>query len=248
MRERLDVLLVERGYAPSREKAKALIQNGQAYVDGQQARKAGAMCDRDAAAIEIRGEALRYVGRGGLKLEAALEAWPIFLAGKVCVDVGASTGGFTDCMLQHGAAKVYAVDVGHGQLAERLREDSRVLCMEGVNFRSVTREEIPETPDFISVDVSFISLEKILPTAWELLRPGGQMVCLVKPQFEAGRGKVGKRGVVKDGNVRREVLARIVDFAGQAGFRVLHLEDSPIRGQEGNIEYLLHLEKIETPG
>ena len=242
----LDVLLVSLGLAESREKAKAVIMAGNVFVDGQREDKAGTLFDPDRRMIEVRGgNALKYVSRGGLKLEKALNIWPISLEGKVCMDIGASTGGFTDCMLQNGAAKVYAVDVGHGQLAWKLRNDDRVVCMEQTNFRYVQREDIGEELDFASVDVSFISLTKILIPARNLLKPGGQMVCLIKPQFEAGRDKVGKKGVVREVSTHREVIAKVADYADMIGYSVLHLEYSPIRGPEGNIEYLLHLEKRE---
>ena len=246
MKERLDVILTALGLAESREKAKAIIMSGNVYVDGQREDKAGTLFDPDRRMIEVRGgNALKYVSRGGLKLEKALNIWPISLEGKVCMDIGASTGGFTDCMLQNGAAKVYAVDVGHGQLAWKLRNDDRVVCMEQTNFRYVQREDIGEELDFASVDVSFISLTKILIPARNLLKPGGQMVCLIKPQFEAGRDKVGKKGVVREVSTHREVIAKVADYADMIGYSVLHLEYSPIRGPEGNIEYLLHLEKRE---
>lgn len=243
MKERLDVILVNRGLADSREKAKSVIMAGSVYVNGQKEHKASASFDGEKCVIEVRGDHLRYVSRGGLKLEKAVEKWKLSLSGKVCMDIGASTGGFTDCMLQNGAARVYSVDVGHGQLAEKLRSHERVVCMEQTNFRYMVREDIEDDLDFASVDVSFISLTKILIPARNLLKAGGQMVCLIKPQFEAGRGKVGKKGVVRKSETHREVIARIVDYAGMIGFSVLHLEYSPIRGPEGNIEYLLHLEK-----
>lgn len=244
MKERLDVILVERGYAPSREKAKAIIMSGNVYVNGQKEDKAGTGFDIDKIKqLEVRGSTLKYVSRGGLKLEKAMEVWQINLQGALCMDIGASTGGFTDCMLQNGAAKVYAVDVGHGQLAWKLRNDERVVCMEQTNFRYLTREEIADDLDFASVDVSFISLTKILIPARSLLREGGQMVCLIKPQFEAGREKVGKNGVVRDTKVHEEVIHKIIDFADSIGFEVLHLDYSPIKGPEGNIEYLLHMKK-----
>lgn len=243
MKERLDTILVSRGYAPSREKAKELIRQGKVCVNGQKAVKAGTFFETEKIVLEVRDNVQKYVGRGGLKLEKAVEKWSLALEGKVCIDIGASTGGFTDCMLQHGAAKVYAVDVGYGQLAEKLRNDRRVVCMERTNFRYMKRDDVEEALDFAGADVSFISLTKILTPAWELLREGGQMVCLIKPQFEAGKGKVGKKGVVKDTATHREVIGNIIDYARQTGFSVLHLEDSPIRGAEGNVEYLLHLEK-----
>lgn len=247
MKERLDVILVKQGYAESREKAKAIIMSGSVYVDGQREDKAGTSFDPAKIRLEVRGSTLKYVSRGGLKLEKAVEKWQLDLAGKVCMDIGSSTGGFTDCMLQNGAERVYAVDVGHGQLAWKLRNDPRVVCMEQTNFRYVVREDIPEELDFASVDVSFISLTKILIPARNLLKPGGQMVCLIKPQFEAGRGKVGKNGVVRDPGIHREVIGKIVDYADTIGFAVLNLEYSPVRGPEGNIEYLLYLEKGQEP-
>ena len=244
MKERLDVLLVNLGYAPSREKAKAVIMSGCVYVNGQKEDKAGTMFDTYAA-IEVRGNSLKYVSRGGLKLEKAMEQWGFLLDGMICMDIGASTGGFTDCMLQNGATKVYSVDVGQGQLAWKLRNDERVVCMEQTNFRYVTPEDIPDALDFASVDVSFISLTKILIPARKLLKAGGQMVCLIKPQFEAGRGKVGKNGVVREPQIHEEVIRKIIDYADSIGFEVLHLEYSPIKGPEGNIEYLLHIRKPE---
>lgn len=247
MKERLDVILVNQGYAVSREKAKAIIMSGNVYVDGQREDKAGTAFDPARIRLEVRGSTLKYVSRGGLKLEKAMEKWQFELTEMVCMDIGSSTGGFTDCMLQNGAAKVYSVDVGHGQLAWKLRSDPRVVCMEQTNFRYMAREDIPEELDFASVDVSFISLTKILIPARNLLKTGGQMVCLVKPQFEAGRGKVGKNGVVREPEIHREVIGKIVDYADSIGFAVLHLEFSPIRGSEGNIEYLLHLKKEQEP-
>ncbi|MCM1540975.1 MAG: TlyA family RNA methyltransferase [Blautia sp.] len=247
MKERLDVILVDQGYAESREKAKAVIMSGNVYVDGQREDKAGTSFDPGKISLEVRGSSLKYVSRGGLKLEKAMEKWQFELAGKVCMDIGSSTGGFTDCMLQNGAAKVYAVDVGHGQLAWKLRNDPKVVCMEQTNFRYMAREDIQEELDFASVDVSFISLTKILIPARNLLKTGGEMVCLIKPQFEAGRGKVGKNGVVREPEIHREVIGKIVDYADSIGFDVLHLEFSPIRGPEGNIEYLLHLKKEREP-
>ena len=242
MKERLDVLLVKLGYAPSREKAKAVIMSGNVFVDGQREDKAGAVFGEDAQ-IAVKENPLKYVSRGGLKLEKAMREFPISLEGGICMDIGASTGGFTDCMLQNGAAKVYAVDVGHGQLAWKLRCDERVVCMERTNFRYMTREDIPDELDFASVDVSFISLTKILLPARRLLKPSGQMVCLIKPQFEAGREKVGKKGVVREPSVHREVIEKIVDFASFLGFWVRGLTFSPVRGPEGNIEYLIWIEK-----
>ena len=243
MKERLDVLLVKKGLAPSREKAKAVIMAGSVYVDGQKEDKAGSVFDEESAQIEVRGHALPYVSRGGLKLEKALKVFPITLTDKICMDIGASTGGFTDCMLQNGAAKVYSVDVGYGQLDWKLRQDDRVVCMEKTNFRYMTPEDIPDVLDFASVDVSFISLDKILTPAYALLKEQGEMVALIKPQSEAGREKVGKKGVVRDPKVHEEVISRIVRHADEVSFEVLDLSYSPIRGPEGNIEYLIHLRK-----
>jgi 23S rRNA (cytidine1920-2'-O)/16S rRNA (cytidine1409-2'-O)-methyltransferase len=243
MKERLDVLLVNEGYAPSREKAKAIIMSGNVYVNGQKEDKAGTAFDRSKIQLEVRGNTQKYVSRGGLKLEKAMEQWGFELTGKICMDIGASTGGFTDCMLQNGATKVYSVDVGHGQLAWKLRNDERVVCMEQTNFRYMVPGDIDDALDFASVDVSFISLTKILIPARNLLRPGGEMVCLIKPQFEAGREKVGKNGVVREPEIHTEVIRKIVDYAESIGFEVLHLDYSPIRGPEGNIEYLIHIRK-----
>lgn len=216
---------------------------GSVYVDGQKEDKAGSVFDEEGAQIEVRGHALPYVSRGGLKLEKALKVFPITLTDKICMDIGASTGGFTDCMLQNGAAKVYSVDVGYGQLDWKLRQDERVVCMEKTNFRYMTPEDIPDMLDFASVDVSFISLDKILTPAYALLKEQGEMVALIKPQFEAGREKVGKKGVVRDPKVHEEVITKIVRHADEVSFEVLDLSYSPIRGPEGNIEYLIHLKK-----
>ena len=243
MKERLDVILVNQGHAPSREKAKAIIMSGNVYVNGQKEDKAGAQFDESKIQLEVRGSQLKYVSRGGLKLEKAMESWGINLEGSICMDIGASTGGFTDCMLQNGAVKVYSVDVGHGQLAWKLRNDERVVCMEKTNFRYMVPGDIEDALDFASVDVSFISLTKILIPARNLLKDGGQMVCLIKPQFEAGRDKVGKKGVVRDRNVHEEVVRKILDYADSIGFQVLDLEFSPIKGPEGNIEYLMYIQK-----
>ena len=242
MKERLDVLLVNRNLAESREKAKAIIMSGIVYVDGQKEDKAGTMFE-DTVSVEVRGHTLAYVSRGGLKLEKAMTHFGVTLNGKICMDVGASTGGFTDCMLQNGAVKVYSVDVGHGQLAWKLRNDERVVCMEKTNIRYVTPEDIPDRIQFASIDVSFISLTKVLGPVKELLSDDGQIVCLIKPQFEAGREKVGKHGVVRDSAVHLEVIEKVIDFAISIGFEVLNLEFSPVKGPEGNIEYLLHLQK-----
>lgn len=243
MKERLDVLLVEQGYAASREKAKAIIMSGNVFVNGQREDKAGTTFDPAKSTIEVKGHALKYVSRGGLKLEKAMAQFDITLEDKVCMDIGASTGGFTDCMLQNGATKVYSVDVGHGQLAWSLRNDERVVCMEKTNFRYLTREDIQDDLDFASVDVSFISLSKILLPARRLLKDHGQMVCLIKPQFEAGKDKVGKKGVVREPEVHQEVIEKIYTLADILGFKILGLEYSPIKGPEGNIEYLIHIEK-----
>ena len=242
MKERLDVLLVQKGLAPSREKAKTMIMEGNVFVDNQREDKAGTFFD-PSVNIEINGNTLRYVSRGGLKLEKAMAQFGITLDDKVCMDIGASTGGFTDCMLQNGAKKVYAVDVGYGQFAWKLRQDPRVVCMEKTNIRYVTPEDIGDALNFASVDVSFISLTKVLGPAKELLKDGGQMVCLIKPQFEAGKDKVGKKGVVRDPAVHKEVIERVILFAKSIGFGILHLDYSPIKGPEGNIEYLVHIVK-----
>lgn len=244
MKERLDVLLVKRNLAESREKAKAIIMSGNVFVEGQREDKAGTTFS-DEVQIEIKGHTLPYVSRGGLKLEKAVANFDVCLEGKVCTDVGASTGGFTDCMLQNGARKVFAIDVGKGQLAWKLRQDDRVICMEKTNIRYVTPEDIGEPLDFASVDVSFISLSKVLPAARELLKDGGEMVCLIKPQFEAGREKVGKKGVVRDPKVHLEVIQTVLQTAMDLGFSILDLEYSPIKGPEGNIEYLVHLKKSQ---
>lgn len=239
---RLDVLLVERGLQESRQKAQATIMSGLVFVKGQRIDKPGTAISNDAE-IEIRGNALKYVSRGGLKLEKAMAVFPVRLDGAVCGDIGASTGGFTDCMLQNGAAKVYAVDVGYGQLAWKLREDPRVVCLERTNARYLTHEQVPEELDFASIDVSFISLKLILPSVCGILKNGGHVACLIKPQFEAGREKVGKKGVVRDPAVHLEVLEHFLEHAKHSGFTVLGMTYSPIRGPEGNIEYLGYLEK-----
>ena len=244
MKIRLDQYLCQNGYAQSRERAKALIMSGIVFVNEQKVDKAGEMIAEDAK-VEVRGHDIGYVSRGGLKLEKAMQKFPITLSGKVCMDVGSSTGGFTDCMLQNGATKVYAIDVGHGQLAWKLRNDERVVCMEKTNFRYMQADALGQQVDFASCDVSFISLTKILGPAFALLKPLGQMVCLIKPQFEAGREKVGKKGVVRDKAVHEEVIERIITFALENGFSVHHLEYSPIKGPEGNIEYLVHIEKSD---
>ncbi len=240
-KERLDVLMVQRSLAESREKAKALIMSGIVYVNGQKEDKAGTSFE-ETVQIEVRGSTLKYVSRGGLKLEKAMSHFGVELAGRVCMDVGASTGGFTDCMLQNGAVKVYAVDVGHGQLAWKLRNDDRVICMEKTNIRYVTPEDIGDHIEFASIDVSFISLTKVLGPVKQLLTDDGQVVCLIKPQFEAGREKVGKKGVVREKSVHLEVIEMVMGYAGSIGFGILGLEFSPIKGPEGNIEYLLYLQ------
>ena len=243
-KERLDVLVVNKGLAPSREKAKALIMAGQIFVNEQREDKPGSTFPEDAQ-ITLHGETLKYVSRGGLKLEKAMEVFPIDLSEKICMDIGASTGGFTDCMLQNGAAKVYAVDVGYGQFAWKLRTDPRVVCMEKTNIRYVSHDEVPEELDFASCDVSFISLSKVLPAAAGLIKDEGEMVCLIKPQFEAGREKVGKKGVVRDPKVHREVIEQVFSYALANGFAILGLSFSPVKGPEGNIEYLVHLKKTK---
>ena len=242
MKERLDVLLVKRNLAESREKAKALIMSGIVYVNGQKEDKAGTTFE-ETAPIEVRGSTLKYVSRGGLKLEKAMDRFGVRLDGKICMDIGASTGGFTDCMLQNGAVKVYSVDVGHGQLAWKLRNDERVVCMEKTNIRYVAPEDIADPIGFASIDVSFISLTKVLGPVKALLEDNGQIVCLIKPQFEAGREKVGKKGVVREPAVHLEVIDMVIDYALSIGFEALNLEFSPIKGPEGNIEYLLYLQK-----
>lgn len=243
---RLDIAVAQRGLAESREKAKALIMAGQVYLNGQKELKAGATVKPDDE-IEVRGSRNPFVSRGGLKLQKAAEKFDIDLADCICMDIGASTGGFTDCMLTHGAKKVYSIDVGYGQLAWKLRTDERVVNMERTNFRYVTHEQIPEDIDFASVDVSFISLKIILPVLRELLKGDGQAVCLIKPQFEAGREKIGKKGVVRDPQVHIEVIENIVAFALENGFDVKNLDFSPIKGPEGNIEYLMHIQKSDDP-
>ena len=239
----LDVYLTENGLTTSRERAKALIMAGQVYVKNQKCDKAGMMIDDSEKEVEIRGEQLKYVSRGGLKLEKAMAEFPISLENKVTMDIGASTGGFTDCMLQNGAKRVYAVDVGYGQFAWKLRQDKRVVNMERTNIRYVTPEDIGEEIDFASIDVSFISLKLVLPAAYNLLAPDGEIVALIKPQFEAGKGQVGKKGVVRDKSVHFDVIRSVLDFAVDNGFTVLGLSYSPIKGPEGNIEYLAYLKK-----
>ena len=245
-KERLDVLMVNNGLAASRELAKAYIMAGDVYVDGNKEDKAGTKVDVNAN-IELRGKVMPYVSRGGYKLEKAMEVFPVTIEGKICMDIGSSTGGFTDCMLQNGAKKVYSIDVGYGQLAWKLRNDPRVVNLERTNMRKVTREQVPDEIDFFSVDVSFISLKLILPVARQLMSENAQAVCLIKPQFEAGREKVGKKGVVRDPAVHVEVVRKIFDFCLENGFDVLNLDYSPIKGPEGNIEYLIHLRKSDDP-
>jgi len=245
-KKRLDCLIFDRGFTESREKAKAVIMEGKVYVNGQKQDKPGTMFPLDIA-VEVRGDKLPYVSRGGLKLEKALSAFPISLQDKIAMDIGASTGGFTDCMLQNGAKKVYAVDVGYGQLAWKLRTDPRVISLERTNIRYLTAEQVPEQVAFFSVDVSFISLRLVLPVARRFLAENGQAVCLIKPQFEAGRENVGKKGVVRDRKIHVQVVSHIVDFVTKNGFSVLGLTYSPVKGPEGNIEYLLYLQKADTP-
>ncbi len=241
MKERLDI---NRGLAPSREKAKALIMSGNVFVKGQREDKAGTNVDVNAD-ITVKEKPLKYVSRGGLKLEKAIQTWNPPIKGKVCIDVGASTGGFTDCMLQNGAAKVYAIDVGTNQLAYSLRQDARVICMERTNIRYVTKEDLPEEADFVSIDVAFISLKKVLPPVYALMKDDAYIVCLIKPQFEAGRDKVGKKGVVRDKKVHEEVVKDIMGYTDGMGYEILGITYSPVRGPEGNIEYLLYMKKNE---
>ncbi len=246
MKERLDVILMKRNLIESREKAKAVIMSGNVFVDGQREDKAGSMF-LDSVTIEVRGVQSKFVSRGGYKLEKAVEQYGVSLEGRICMDVGSSTGGFTDCMLQNGASKVYAVDVGTNQLAWKLRQDQRVISMEKTNIRYLEPDQIPDSIEFVSIDVAFISLTKVLQPVRELLKDQGEVVCLIKPQFEAGREKVGKKGVVREPEVHREVIEKIVCYAVSLGFRILNLDYSPIKGPEGNIEYLLHLQKSQVP-
>lgn len=246
MKKRLDVLVFERGFADSREKAKAIIMSGEIFADNQKADKCGQSYDENVN-IEFRGKAPKYVSRGGLKLEKAIDRFNLDLTGRITMDIGASTGGFTDCMLQNGAEKVYSIDVGYGQLAWKLRNDSRVVNLERTNMRNVTSEQVPDSIDFFSIDVSFISLKLLLPVARKLLSDNAEAVCLIKPQFEAGREKVGKKGVVRDPAVHAEVVQGIYDFCLENGYSVLNLDYSPIKGPEGNIEYLIHLKKSDSP-
>ena len=244
-KERLDVLLVQQGLANSRELAKAYIMAGNVYVDGQKEDKAGTKV-AVTAKLEVKGNQMKYVSRGGYKLEKAMDVFGIRLNGKICLDIGASTGGFTDCMLQNGASKVYAIDVGYGQFAWKLRNDERVVCLEKTNVRYVTHEQVPDEGDFASIDVSFISLTKVLPAVLGVLGEKGQLVCLIKPQFEAGREKVGKKGVVRDSSVHREVIEMIVQYVRTQSLGILGLDFSPIKGPEGNIEYLIYLDKSQS--
>ena len=244
-KERLDVLLVQQGLANSRELAKAYIMAGNVYVDGQKEDKAGTKV-AVTAKLEVKGNQMKYVSRGGYKLEKAMDVFGIRLDGKICLDIGASTGGFTDCMLQNGASKVYAIDVGYGQFAWKLRNDERVVCLEKTNVRYVTHEQVPDEGDFASIDVSFISLTKVLPAVLGVLGEKGRLVCLIKPQFEAGREKVGKKGVVRDSSVHREVIEMIVEYVRTQGLGILGLDFSPIKGPEGNIEYLIYLDKSRS--
>ena len=244
-KERLDVLLVQQGLANSRELAKAYIMAGNVYVDGQKEDKAGTKV-AVTAKLEVKGNQMKYVSRGGYKLEKAMDVFGIRLNGKICLDIGASTGGFTDCMLQNGASKVYAIDVGYGQFAWKLRNDERVVCLEKTNVRYVTHEQVPDEGDFASIDVSFISLTKVLPAVLGVLGEKGQLVCLIKPQFEAGREKVGKKGVVRDSSVHREVIEMIVEYVRTQSLGILGLDFSPIKGPEGNIEFLIYLDKSRS--
>lgn len=244
-KERLDVLLVQQGLANSRELAKAYIMAGNVYVDGQKEDKAGTKV-AVTAKLEVKGNQMKYVSRGGYKLEKAMDVFGIRLNGKICLDIGASTGGFTDCMLQNGASKVYAIDVGYGQFAWKLRNDERVVCLEKTNVRYVTHEQVPDEGDFASIDVSFISLTKVLPAVLGVLGEKGQLVCLIKPQFEAGREKVGKKGVVRDSSAHREVIEMIVEYVRTQSLGILGLDFSPIKGPEGNIEYLIYLDKSQS--
>ncbi len=242
MKQRLDILLTEKNFFDSRARAQAMIMAGKILVDGRKVDKSGTLVASDAE-IRVLGEEMPFVSRGGLKLQKALDTFRINMSGKISADVGASTGGFTDCMLQRGAAKVYAIDVGYGQLAWKLRQDSRVVNMERTNIRNVTREDFSDELDFASIDVAFISLEKVLPVVFDVLKPSGEVVALIKPQFEAGRENVGKHGVVRDKNVHAQVIERILNFAVEVGFGVEGLTFSPVKGPEGNIEYLAHLQK-----
>lgn len=245
MKERLDVLLVKRNLAESREKAKAIIMTGNVFVEGEREDKAGSTFP-DTAEITVKGNTQKYVSRGGYKLEKAMEQYDLKLEGKICMDVGSSTGGFTDCMLQNGASKVYAVDVGTNQLVWKLRTDERVVCMEKTNIRYLTPDQIEDQIEFTSIDVAFISLTKVLVPVRDLMEDRGRLVCLIKPQFEAGRDKVGKKGVVRDKKIHIEVIKKVVDYAKSIGFAIEQLDFSPIKGPEGNIEYLLLATKVYT--
>ena len=245
MKERLDVLLVKRNLTSSREKAKAVIMSGNVYVKGQKEDKIGSLFPVDAQ-IEVRGNALPYVSRGGLKLEKALQVFEVCVLGKICADVGSSTGGFTDCLLQNGAKKVYAIDVGRGQLDWKLRQDSRVFSMEKTNIRYVKPEDLGDEIEIATIDVSFISLTKVLTPVYNFLAPLGEVIALIKPQFEAGREKVGKKGVVRESSTHLEVIQKVADYANEVGFEVCKLDFSPIKGPEGNVEYLIHLKKRDT--
>lgn len=244
-KERLDVLLVQKGLIPTREKAKTHIMAGLIFVNNQKIDKAGTMIDIDSD-IVVKGNAIPYVSRGGLKLEKAAKEFGVDLNGKICMDIGASTGGFSDCMLQNGASKVYAVDVGYGQLAWQIRNDDRVVCMERTNIRNVTPEDINDVLDFCSIDVSFISLTKVIPVAYNLMKDDGEIVALIKPQFEAGREKVGKKGVVREQSTHIEVIEKIVTFILELGMGIKGLTYSPVKGPEGNIEYLVYASKLKT--
>ena len=244
-KKRIDVLLVEQGFFDSREKAKRAIMAGIVHNDHEIIDKPGTKVPVDME-LFVKGTVMPYVSRGGLKLEKALKIFDISMQNRVMVDIGSSTGGFTDCMLQNGAVKVYAIDVGHGQLDWKLRNDERVVCMERTNIRYVTPDDLQEPADFSSIDVSFISLTKVLLPVYHLLKSGGEVVCLIKPQFEAGREKVGKKGVVRDAKVHQEVIEKVMEYAKSIGFAPQHLEFSPIKGPEGNIEYLLHIVKTDT--
>ena len=245
MNNRVDIEMVNKGLVESREKAKALIMAGVVYINNQKALKAGDKI-KDGDCIEIRGQKLPFVSRGGLKLDKAVKVFDINLSKKICMDIGASTGGFTDCMLQNGASKVFAVDVGYGQLAWKLRNDTRVVNMERTNIRYVEKDSIPDEIEFISIDVAFISLKLVLPVAFELLKNGGRVMALIKPQFEAGRDDVGKKGVVRDPEIHKRVIGEIVTFSHEIGFTIEKLDFSPVKGPEGNIEYLILLSKNES--
>ena len=245
-KQRLDQLVFDLGFTESRERAKTTIMSGLVFVNGQRVDKPGTAVDPEAK-IEVHGEAIPFVSRGGFKLDKALKVFPVDPAGKVCIDCGASTGGFTDVLLQHGAKRVYSVDVGYGQLAWKLRTDERVINLERCNLRFISPEQIPEELDLAVMDVSFISIRLILPTVKPLLKPDADYICLIKPQFEAGREEVGKKGVVRDRSVHERVIHEILSFASEIGFSVMGLDYSPIRGPEGNIEYICHLKNGVYP-